>query len=111
MYHAIVFLPLLGSIIAAVIELVGARRRHPGGSPPPGMEDTATDHGPHRGGGAPSMHADAAVIHAAHAEPEEHEPPAEGSRAAEVVTTAFLMIAMVLSWIAFAMVGFGEQDV
>ena len=33
MYQAIVFLPLLGAILAALISLVGARARHPGGSP------------------------------------------------------------------------------
>ena len=33
MYHAIVFLPLLGAIIATLITLAGARARFPGGSP------------------------------------------------------------------------------
>ena len=33
-----------------------------------------------------------------------------GLRAAEVITTSFLFIAMVLSWIAFARVGFGNYD-
>ena len=33
MYQAIVFLPLLGALIAALIALVGARARFPGGSP------------------------------------------------------------------------------
>ena len=31
MYQAIVFLPLLGAVIAGLIALVGARARHPGG--------------------------------------------------------------------------------
>ena len=31
MYHAIVFLPLLGAIIATLITLAGARARFPGG--------------------------------------------------------------------------------
>ena len=39
-----------------------------------------------------------------------HEPPAAGSRAAELVTTLFLFVAMVLSWIAFCRVGFAHQD-
>src|SRR6202008_1687914 len=38
------------------------------------------------------------------------EPAAAGSRAAEVITTAFLMIAAVLAWIVFWKVGFGHQD-
>ena len=33
MYYAIVFLPLLGAIIAALIALAGARARYPGGPP------------------------------------------------------------------------------
>ena len=32
MYQAIVFLPLLGAILAALISLAGARARHPGGA-------------------------------------------------------------------------------
>ena len=37
MYQAIVFLPLLGAIIAGAISIVGAARRYPGGE--------ADDHG------------------------------------------------------------------
>ena len=33
MYQAIVFLPLLGAIIAGLITVVGARRDHAGGEP------------------------------------------------------------------------------
>ena len=38
------------------------------------------------------------------------QPPAAGSRAAELVTTVFLFASMVLSWFAFADVGFGHHD-
>ena len=76
MYQAIVFLPLLGAVLAAIIALAGARGRCPGEGPPPGAEDDATDHGPHLGG--PSVHEAGAVIHHAHYEPEEHEPAAAG---------------------------------
>jgi NADH-quinone oxidoreductase subunit L len=112
MYQAIVFLPLLGCIVAAIIALAGAHARHPGGSPAHGAEDHATDHGPHTGGGAPSVHGDHAVIHAAHHEDDHHahEPPAAGSRAAELVTTLFLFGAAVLSWMALWRVGFSHQD-
>src|SRR6185295_11300437 len=111
MYQAIVFLPLLGCIIAALISLVGARTRHPGGSPGHGAEDHAHDRGPHHGSGAPSPRGDHAVIHASHHEEEHaHEPAAQGSRAAELVTTLFLFVAAVLSWMALARVGFGHQD-
>ncbi len=107
MYQAIVFLPLLGAILAGIIALAGARARCPGEGPPPGAEDTATDHGAHRyaheaEGGA--------AIHHAHHEPEAHEPPAAGSRITELITTTLLMISMILSWIAFVQVGFGHHD-
>jgi NADH-quinone oxidoreductase subunit L len=112
MYQAIVFLPLLGCIVAAIIALAGAHARHPGGSPAHGAEDHAADHGPHTGGGAPSVHGDHAVIHASHHEEDHHagEPPAAGSRAAELVTTLFLFGAAVLSWMALWRVGFSHQD-
>ena len=100
MYQAIVLLPLLGAIIAAAIALVGARKRFPGAEP-------SDDHGHGAAHYAP---------HAAHdAHHDDHgngpvEPPAEGSRAAEVVTTSFLFFAMLLSWVAFAQIGFGNHD-
>src|SRR5882757_5874397 len=111
MYQAIVFLPLLGCIVAAIIALAGARARHPGGSPAHGAEDHAYDRGPHTGGGAPSVHGDHAVIRASHHE-DDHPvaEPAAGSRAAELVTTLFLFASAVLSWMAFWRVGFSHQD-
>ncbi len=108
MYLAIVFLPLLGAVLAGLIALAGARARFPGEGPPPGAEDTATDHGPHLG--PPSAHGAGAAIHHAHHEPEDHEPPAAGSRVTELITTTLLMISMILSWIAFVQVGFGHHD-
>ncbi len=99
MYQAIVFLPLLGAIIAGAIALFGARQRFAGSAAAAGHD-----------------HAQAAThdtdhthdAHSAHDAP--REPAAMGSRAAEVITTSFLFIAMVLSWIAFARVGFGHYD-
>src|SRR4051812_10173059 len=108
MYQAIVFLPLLGAILAGLIALGGARARCGGKGPPPGAEDNALDHGPHHG--APSAEGDGAVVHASHHEQEAHEPPAAGSRTTELITTTLLMISMILSWIAFVQVGFGHQD-
>ena len=98
MYQAIVFLPLLGAILAGLIALAGARARFPGKGPAAGAEDTATDHGPHHG--APVVHG-GAVIHSSHHEEDAHEPAAAGSRTAELITTTLLMISMILSWIAF----------
>jgi NADH-quinone oxidoreductase subunit L len=100
MYQAIVFLPLLGAILAGAIALVGAYKRYPGAEP---SDDHA--HGP----GAGHAHETHAAGHDDHGHGPS-EPAAEGSRAAEVITTAFLFIAMVLSWIAFARVGFGHID-
>jgi NADH-quinone oxidoreductase subunit L len=56
MYQAIVFLPLIGAIVAGLISLAGARARHPGGS----AKDHKDHHAhpePQRGGAA--AHADA----------------------------------------------------
>src|SRR5665213_2845358 len=108
MYQAIVFLPLLGAILAGLIALAGARVRWPGESPPPGAEDGAADHGPHHH--APAVHGDAGVIHSSHHEEEAHEPAAAGSRTAELITTTLLLISMILSWIAFVQVGFNHHE-
>jgi len=106
MYQAIVFLPLLGAILAALISLASARARCPGAGPPPVVEDDATDHGPHYH--EPPVAS--GVIHHAEHDPDEHEPAAVGSRTAELITTTLLMISMILSWIAIVQVGFGHQD-
>src|SRR5262245_50408439 len=100
MYQAIVFLPLLGAILAGLIAVAGARARFPGKGPAPGGEDHAIDHGAHHRGAASH-----ASYHA-----EEHAPAAAGSRTAELVTTTLLMISMILSWIAFVDVGFAHHD-
>src|ERR1700687_1473520 len=107
MYQAIVFLPLLGAVLAALIALAGARARCPGKGPAAGAEDDAADHGPHHGG--PSAHGAGAVIHGSHHEPVEHAPAAAGSRTAELITTTLLLISMILSWIAFVQVVFGHD--
>jgi NADH-quinone oxidoreductase subunit L len=103
MYQAIVFLPLLGFILAAAISIVGARGRFPGAEP---LDD---DH--HH---APAHAAHDKHIHTADAHHDDHHAPAEpaaaGSRAAEVITTSFLMISCVLSWIVFWKIGFGHTS-
>ena len=111
MYYAIVFLPLLGAIIAALITLAGARARYSGGPPDADAEDHA--HGrvdESHARAAPAPHGPHAVLDASHGEPDVPQPPAAGSRAAELVTTVFLFASMVLSWFAFADVGFGHHD-
>src|SRR4029450_1005826 len=96
MSPAIVFLPLLGAIIAALISLTGARARFPGGSP------GADDHG--------ATGAAHAVADDAHAGAHASELAAAGSRPAELVTTVFLFASMLLAWFAFVDVGFGHHE-
>ena len=110
MYLAIVFLPLIGAVLAGLISLAGARARHPGGSPPLGAEDHAAGAVPEHAHAAPSHHGDHAVIHHDHAEAHEPAaPPAGGSRSAELITTVCLFGSMILSWIAFPTIGFGHD--
>src|SRR4051794_36042931 len=118
MIQAIVFLPLIGAIIAGLISIFGAHARNPSGD--------AVDHHAHSGHGAAS-HAstsivdDAAVVHVTHDEPMAHdahghddhavEPAAAGSRAAELISTGLLLAAAALSWVALVDVGFMHHDV
>jgi NADH-quinone oxidoreductase subunit L len=99
MYQLIVFLPLIGAIIAGAISIFAAARRFPGGEPTAGSADHADDQGPHSV--SAHIHGDASVIHETHHEDEDHHPAAEGSRPAELVTSGFLVVAAVLSWVAF----------
>jgi NADH-quinone oxidoreductase subunit L len=109
MYQAIVFLPLLGAIVAALIALAGARARHPGGSPAAGHEDHGLVDERHPRA-APPPHGAHAAIEGSHAEAQALAPPAAGSSAAELATTLFLFIPMLLSWFAFVDVGFFHHD-
>jgi NADH-quinone oxidoreductase subunit L len=112
MIQAIVFLPLIGAILAGLIAIFGAHARNPSG-------DTVEHHGDVHGHGAVPVKEDAGAIHVISHEPEaqhDHdshavEAPAAGSRAAELITTGLLLVAAVLSWLAFVNVGFMHQDV
>ena len=105
LYQAIVFLPLLGAILAGLIALAGARARFPGEGPPPGLEEgaVAPDHGAHAEHAHAAHSQDAHDAHAA-------GPAAAGSRTSELITCTLLLISMILSWIAFVQVGFGHHD-
>ncbi len=108
MYQAIVFLPLLGAILAGIIAIAGARARFPGEGPPPGSEENMPAETHHE-----TSVSGAGVIHHSHAEPGDHgpaEPAAAGSRIVELITTTLLMVSMILAWIAFVDVGFGHHD-
>jgi NADH-quinone oxidoreductase subunit L len=109
MYQAIVFLPLLGAIIAALIALAGAHARHPGATPTADVGDHSRSDAI-RGGEAPSAHEAHAVLPSSPTEPQSHQSPAGGSRFAEIVTTVFLFASMLLSWFAFVDVGFFHHD-
>jgi NADH-quinone oxidoreductase subunit L len=114
MIQAIVFLPLIGAILAGLISIFGAHARNPSG-------DTVEHHDDAHGHGTVPVNEDAGVIHASGHEPDGHddhshddhavEPPAAGSRAAELITTGLLLAAAVLSWLAFIDVGFMHHDV
>src|SRR5213080_3509978 len=113
MIQAIVFLPLIGAVIAGLIAIFGAHARNPSG-------DTVEHHGDVHGHGAVPVDEDAAVIHASHHEPDSNddhghddhavEPPAAGSRAAELITTGLLLVGAALSWFVLIDVGFMHHD-
>src|ERR1700736_2393580 len=108
MIQAIVFLPLIGAVIAGLIAIFGAHARHPSG-------DTLEHLGEVHGHGAGPVDEDASVIDTSRAKPDAHgdpavEPPAVGSRAAELITTGLLLVAAALSWFALVDVGFMHHD-
>src|SRR5216110_2197258 len=100
MVQAIVFLPLLGAILAGLIAIFGAHERNPSG-----------DEVKHYGHGH-GDHAHAADAHDDHGHDDHHvsEPAAQGSRAAELITTGLLLVAGALSWIALVDVGLLHHD-
>jgi NADH-quinone oxidoreductase subunit L len=116
MIQAIVFLPLIGALLAGAIALFGAHARHPSG-----------DQVEHDGYGEHGHDAHAPlVVHTSYDEdPQVHalgpgdrghhvhpvEVPAAGSRAAELITTGLLLVAAGLSWLALIDVGFLKHDV
>lgn len=105
MVQAIVFLPLLGAILAGLIAIYGAHARNPSGD-----EVKHHDHGH----GAHAHAADAHDEHAHddHGHDDHHvsEPAAQGSRAAELITTGLLFVSAALSWITLVDVGFMHHD-
>ncbi|MDA9510823.1 NADH:ubiquinone oxidoreductase subunit L [Bradyrhizobium sp. CCBAU 11386] len=107
MVQAIVFLPLLGAILAGLIALFGAHARNPSG-------DEVEHHGDHGHGDAHASAAHDDHGHDDHAH-DDHghgpvEPAAAGSRAAELITTALLFVSAVLSWMTLVDVGFMHHD-
>jgi NADH-quinone oxidoreductase subunit L len=103
MIQAIVFLPLIGAIIAGAIAIVGAHGRNPSGDEVEHHDDAH---------GADAHAAQAHDSHDDHAHDDHHvsEPPAIGSRAAELITTCLLIVAAGLSWWTLIDVGFDHHD-
>ncbi|SHH33843.1 NADH-quinone oxidoreductase subunit L [Bradyrhizobium erythrophlei] len=104
MIQAIVFLPLIGAVLAGLISIFGAHARNPSG-------DEVEHHGDAHGADAHVSEA-----HDGHADDHGHddhavEPAAAGSRAAELITTGLLLVSAALSWVAFVDVGFMHHDV
>jgi NADH-quinone oxidoreductase subunit L len=100
MIQAIVFLPLLGAIVAGLIAIVGAHARCPVGD--------AVEY--HDDGHGADGHASAAHDDHGHDDHHVSEPPAAGSRAAELITTGFLFVSAALSWVTLVDVGFMHHD-
>src|SRR5438876_8879423 len=100
MVQAIVFLPLLGAILAGLIAIFGAHARNPSGD-----EVKHHDHGH-------GEHGHAADAHDDHGHDDHHvsEPAAQGSRAAELITTGLLFVSAALSWVTLVDVGFMHHD-
>jgi len=104
MIQAIVFLPLIGAILAGLISIFGAHARNPSGDTVEHHDD-AHDHGDAHASDSHDEHDDHG--HDDHAV----EPPAAGTRAAELITSALLLVAAGLSWFALVDVGFMHHDV
>ncbi|RXT44781.1 NADH-quinone oxidoreductase subunit L [Bradyrhizobium betae] len=105
MVQAIVFLPLLGAILAGLIALAGAHARNPSG-------DEVEHHGDHGHGDAhaSAAHDDHGHDDHAHDDHGPAEPPAAGSRGAELITTGLLFVSAALSWMTLVDVGFMHHD-
>src|SRR5665213_3343102 len=107
MIQVIVFLPLIGAVLAGLISIFGAHARNPGG-------DTVEHHDDPHGADAHASEAHDDHAHAGdgHGHDNDHavEPPAAGSRAAELITTGLLLVAAALSWFIFVDVGVMHHD-
>ena len=105
MVQAIVFLPLLGAILAGLIAIFGAHARNPSG-------DTVDHHGDdaHAHAHAVAAHDDHAADDHGHDDHHAPEPPAAGSRLTELITTCLLFVSAALSWATLVDVGFMHHD-
>jgi NADH-quinone oxidoreductase subunit L len=105
MVQAIVFLPLLGAILAGLIAIFGAHARNPSGDTVEHHDDA---HGAHAH--AAAAHDDHAADGHGHDDHHAAEPAAAGSRLAELITTSLLFVSAALSWFVLVDVGFMHHD-
>src|ERR1700720_3000091 len=103
MIQAIVFLPLIGAILAGLISIFGAHARNPSG-------DTVEHHDDAHGHGAVPVNEHAGVIHASTHEPDGHDDHGHDHHAGELITTGLLLVSAALSWFALVDVGFLHHD-
>jgi NADH-quinone oxidoreductase subunit L len=101
MAQAIVFLPLLGFLIAGFAALLAHK-------PARGADVLAFGNADHSGGHIHADHHHDDHAHDDHHAPEASPHPEAVSRFAEVVTTSFLGLACALSWITFWQVALGS---
>ena len=118
MYQAIVFLPLLGFVLAGLATLLAHK---PGSnvaafgdadhsSHAHAMHAASGNHDAHHGGHADAGEPDDGHSHDEHA-PAEPSPQSESAvKFAEYATTALLFISAILSWIAFSRVALGNGE-
>ena len=102
MIQAIVFLPLLGAILAGLISVFGAHARNPSG-------DEVDHHGDAHDAHASVAHDESHDDHS-HGDHHVSEPAAAGSRAAELITTGLLFVSAALSWVVLVDIGFLHRD-
>jgi NADH-quinone oxidoreductase subunit L len=108
MIQAIVFLPLLGAILAGIIAVIGAHGRCPSGDV---VEHHDNAHGDTHASHAHDEHG--ADDHGQDDHHDDHhvsEPPAWASRPTELITTGLLFVSAALSWFTFVDVGFLHHD-
>ena len=104
MAYAIVFLPLLGFLIAGIASLLAHR---------PASEAAVLAFGNADHSGQGHGHAGAAHLHDDHAHDDHHAPevsphPERISRFAEIITTGFLAVSCLLAWVMFFQVALGS---
>jgi NADH-quinone oxidoreductase subunit L len=106
-YNAIVFLPLLGFVIAGIAGMLSHKLAPAGAIEASGHGGDG--HGHHGGDHGAASHDDHAHDAHHHHEVETSPHGEQRMRFTEIVTTGLLGVSCLLSWIAFFLVGFGGE--